>query len=296
MTATDRQKGGNGTTAAVRGGSVPLRLAPQALPAVTRRRRLVLTKEIYENVLAGNESFLIRPIMNIHGEMRPVPTRARAQGGYGGLLWAFFPHGIHSDDYQLRSCPYGDPNDVLLITTTDAKDLPLTVTVLESYPHRILGTTEPFLRGLAPSLWARLGGVQDFYDYWQDHFGRSFKLAHEPWAWVIRIEPPSRRPALIEPAPIQAPPPNLLGRLRFWRKKPQAQKPSLQGRPSPASAAVNSGSLGAKKREQLIAAQKNALACLENAIKARKEGRAEQGWRMMDVAYRILNRAIDKMD
>jgi hypothetical protein len=259
------------------------------LPVTTRSRHLVLTSELYRNVLAGDESFLIRPIMNIHGELRPVPTRARAQNGIGGLLWAFFPRGINTDAYQLRSCPYGDPNDSLLITTPDPKDMPLTATVLESYPHRVLATTDKFLQSLAPSYWARLGGVQDFYEHWQRSFGRSFKLTQEPWAWVIRIEPPAQSPAVVESEPEIKP--GLFGRWRHRRRKQQAQKttavfPPGTGTTTPADTA--------KAHRHLIAAQMNALACLENAIKARREGRAEEAWRMLNVAHRILDRATKK--
>ena len=296
----DRQPRTGNSQQASRGGVPPQLLAPRFQPEPARTRRIVLTSEFYQNVVAGNDHFLIRPIMNIRGEqLRPVPTRARAQGGSGGLLWAFFPGSLSADHHLLRSCPYGDPGDQLMIVTPDSKDPPLTVTVLESYPHRVLGTTDKFLQSLMPSYWARLGSVQSFYDHWQHSFGRVFKLTYEPWAWVIRFGD--------LPKPVVAPvqlksetKPGLFGRWRHRLKEKRAQElaAAAAARPTAVAVAAANAPLASvdHDHQHLVAAQNNALACLENAIKARREGRADEGWRMMNVAYRILNRATREVE
>lgn len=275
------------------GAVAPQPVVAKAGPEAARTRRIVLTSEFYKNVVAGHDNFLIRPIMNIQGEeLRPVPTRARAQGGAGGLLWAFFPNSINADVHLLRSCPYGDPGDQLLIVTPDNHDQPLAVTVLESYPHRVRGTTDKFLQSLMPSYWARLGNVESFYDHWQHSFGRVFKLVYEPWAWVIRFESPALLPADVPFKPRTQR--SLFGRWRHrWREK-KAQETVVAAQPAATTAPHTNAD--PKRHQQLVASQNNALACLENAIKARSEGRAEEGWRMMNVAYRILNRAAKDMD
>lgn len=290
LTVDDRQSRVDNSQKASRSAVAPQLLAAKMQPEPGRMRRIVLTSEFYQNVLAGNDSFLIRPIMNIRGnELRPVPTRARAQGGSGGLLWAFFPGSINSDVHLLRSCPYGDPGDQLLIVTPDHKDLPLTVTVLESYPHRVLGTTDKFLQSLMPSYWARLGDVESFYDHWQDSFGRIFKLTYEPWAWVIRFGELVKPPAAVQLKSETRP--GLFGRWRHRLKEKKAREIAAV----PVAANTPLVSID-HEHQHLVAAQNNALACLENAIKARREGRSDEGWRMMNVAYRILNRAARETD
>jgi hypothetical protein len=258
---------------------------PQAAlhePEPARMRKLVLTSQFYHDVVAGKDSFLVRPIMNILGkDLRPVSTRARAQSGAGGLLWAFFAGSISADAHLLRSCPYGDPGDQLLIVTPDHADKPLTVTVLESYPHRVLATTDEFLRGLEPSQWGRLGSAQNFLEHWERSFGRVFKLAHEPWAWIVRFGSLAKP---VEDAPPEPVPPPKTGLFRRWRRRrderPQGPAPDAVQAPPPPD-----------RGRELLAAQRNAIACLENAIKARRKGHEDESWRMMNVAYRILSRA-----
>ena len=281
--------------AAVTPAPTPIRPPPAAEQA--RMRRLVLTSQFYQDVVAGNDNFLVRPIMNILGkELRPVSTRARAQGGAGGLLWAFFPGSISSDIHLLRSCPYGDPGDQLLIVTPDSKDLPLTVTVLESYPHRVLATSDKFLQGLVPSQWARLGSVQNFFEHWERSFGHVFKLTHEPWAWVVQfrlltkpvIEGQLESDGKTIPEPPSKPRsrPGLFWR---WRQRLKAPEPT-NTLPQTRSQTLPVPVVPNPHHQQLLVAQHNALACLENAIRAEREGRTEEGWRLMKVAYRILNR------
>jgi hypothetical protein len=280
--------------AASQDAAAPQLLITKVQPEPARTRRIVLTSEFYQSVVSGQDNFLIRPIMNILGkDLRPVPTRARAQGGAGGLLWAFFPGSINADAHLLRSCPYGDPGDKILMVTQDHKDLPLAVTVLESYPHRVLGTTDKFMETLIPSYWARLGSVQNFYDHWQRSFGRVFKLTYEPWAWVIRFASPPKPTAVAEFKPETKQ--SLFGRWRHRRREKEKKAEEPSATPQLVVATAAQAGVG-HEHQQLVAAQNNALACLENAIKARREGRADEGWRMMNVAYRILTRAAKDMD
>jgi hypothetical protein len=269
------------------GRALPSPRAAPYEPEPVRMRKLVLTSQYYHDVVAGKDSFLVRPIMNILGrDLRPVSTRARAQGGAGGLLWAFFDGNIIADAHLLRSCPYGDPGDQLMIVTPDHNDQPLTVTVLESYPHRVLATTDKFLQGLQPSQWARLGSVRNFLEHWEHSFGRVFRLAHEPWAWIVRFGSLAN---LADDTPPEPGPPPKTGLFWRWRRR-RDEKP--QG---PAPDAVQVPTASDRDRE-LLAAQRNAIACLENAIKARRKGQADESWRMMNVAYRILSRAAKAQD